>query len=363
MADQERQQSVGTTGNNIPTTRPPTPTATQTPSAVQTATVAEPIIAGEQPLEVHVIDVGQGDSILIRTPEGKTALIDGGYDNGLTLTYLREQGVSQIDVMVASHPHADHIGGLVDVLRALPVKGFWTSGATHTTGTYEQLLDAIDAARVPYYEVQRGDTIPLGRLRFEVLHSNPDANDLNNTSVVLRLAYGSVSFLFTGDVEEAAELDMLSTVRERLNATILKVAHHGSRTSSTAGFLAAVQPRIAVYSAGRDNNYGHPHRETIQALQRVGAAVYGTDEHGTIVIITDGVDYQIQTRYDRPPIAAPETPGTAPSSDHTTQGDRNCSDFATQAEAQAFFLANGGPARDPHRLDGDDDGIACESLP
>jgi len=355
-ADQERQQSVGTTGNDTPTTRPPTP-------AAPTVTVAEPIIAGEQPLEVHVIDVGQGDSILIRTPEGKTALIDGGYDNGLALAYLREQGISQIDVMVASHPHADHIGGLVEVLRALPVKGFWTSGATHTTGTYEQLLDAIDAARVPYYEVQRGDTIPLGRLSFEVLHSNPDADDLNNTSVVLRLAYGNVSFLFTGDVEAAAELDMLSTVRERLNATILKVAHHGSRTSSTAGFLAAVQPRIAVYSAGRDNNYGHPHRETIQALQQIGAEVYGTDEHGTIVIVTDGVDYQIQTGYDRPPTAAPEMPGTAPSSNNTTQGDRDCRNFATQAEAQAFFLANGGPARDPHRLDGDDDGIACESLP
>lgn len=150
MADQEQQQSVGTTGNNIPTTQPPTPPATQTPSAVPTATVAEPSIAREQPLDVHVIDVGQGDSMVIRTSEGKTALINGGYDNSLALAYLREQGVSQIDVMVASHPHADHIGGLVDGLRALPVKGFWTSGSPHTTGTYEQLLDAIDAASVPY---------------------------------------------------------------------------------------------------------------------------------------------------------------------------------------------------------------------
>lgn len=103
----------------------------------------------------------------------------------------------------------------------------------------------------------------------------------------------------------------------------------------------------------------------MQALQRVGAAMYGTDEHGTRGIITDGVDYQIQTGYDRPPTTAPETPGTAPapSSNTTTQGDRDCSDGATQAEAQAFFLVNGGPARDPHRVDGDDDGIACESLP
>ena len=363
VPEQEWQQSDGMTGNGNPTVRPPTPTTTQVLPSVPTVTTEKPSIAGEQFLEVHVIDVGQGDSILIRTPEGKTALIDGGYDNGLALAYLRERGIGQIDVMVASHPHADHIGGLVEVLRALPVKGFWTSGATHTTGTYEQLLDAIDAARVPYYEVQRGDTIPLGRLSFEVLHSNPDADDLNNTSVVLRLAYGNVAFLFTGDVEAAAELDMLSTVRDRLKATILKVAHHGSHTSSTAEFLAAVQPRIAVYSAGRDNNYGHPHRETIQALQRVRAVVYGTDEHGTIVIVTDGVDYRIQTGYDRPPTTAPASPGSDSSSQNTTQSDRDCSDFATQAEAQAFFLANGGPARDPHRLDGDNDGIACERLP
>jgi len=319
-------------------------------------------ITGKQFLEVHVIDVGQGDSILIRTAEGKTALIDGGYDNGLALAYLRAQGINHIDVMVASHPHADHIGGLVEVLNALPVSGFWTSGASHTTGTYERLLDAIDRAKVPYHEVQRGDTIPLGRLTFEVLHSDPNAYDLNNTSVVLRLTYGNVSFLFTGDAEQAAEQEMLATVRDHLKATILKVAHHGSYTSSSDQFLAAVQPAIAIYSAGRDNNYGHPHRKTIQALQRVGATVYGTDEHGTIIITTDGVDYHVQTSYDRPPVAYPGSPAIAPSN-NTPQRDRDCSDFATQAEAQAFFLANGGPARDPHRLDGDGDGIACERLP
>jgi len=360
---QDRPQSAAmpaSSNSSLVTRSQPAPT-TQPASPVPTIPHNDTAITGKQFLEVHMIDVGQGDSILIRTAEGKTALIDGGYDNGLALAYLRAQGINHIDVMVASHPHADHIGGLVEVLNALPVSGFWTSGASHTTGTYERLLDAIDRAKVPYHEVQRGDTIPLGRLTFEVLHSDPNAYDLNNTSVVLRLTYGNVSFLFTGDAEQAAEQEMLATVRDHLKATILKVAHHGSYTSSSDQFLAAVQPAIAIYSAGRDNNYGHPHRKTIQALQRVGATVYGTDEHGTIVITTDGVNYQVHTRYDRPPTADPGSPPLP--SNHATQGDRDCSDFATQAEAQAFFLANGGPARDPHRLDGDRDGIACESLP
>ena len=185
---------------------------------------------------------------------------------------------------------------------------------------------------------------------------------------MLRLAYGRISFLFTGDAEHAAEYEMLATVRDQLSATVLKVAHHGSYTSSSPEFLAAVQPAVAIYSAGRDNTYGHPHPGTIQALRRIGATVYGTDEHGTIVITTDGKNYHVQTEYDRPPIQAPPTdtwhdsisliPGS-----NLSIADRDCSDFTTQAEAQAFFLANGGPGRDPHRLDGDNDGIACERLP
>jgi competence protein ComEC len=343
-----------------------TPTVAVAPPSPTTHVVAES--SDKSLLEVHVIDVGQGDSILIRTPEGKTALIDGGYDNGRALAYLQAEGVTHVDVMVASHPHADHIGGLVEVLTALSVGEVWTSGATHTTGTYERFLDAIIAAKVPYHEARRGDVIPLGSLNLNVLHSDPNASELNNTSVVLRLAYGRISFLFTGDAEHAAEYEMLATVRDQLSATVLKVAHHGSYTSSSPEFLAAVQPAVAIYSAGRNNNYGHPHAETIQALQRIGATIYGTAEHGTIVITTDGKNYHVQTEYDRPIIQVPPTDNWQDSislipGSNISIADRDCSDFSTQAEAQAFFLANGGPDRDPHRLDGDNDGIACERLP
>lgn len=285
-------------------------------------------------------------------PDGTTALIDGGYDNGLALAYLQRQGIRRIDLLIASHPHADHIGGLVEVLRTLPVGAVWTSGATHTTGIFEQFLDAIDQARVPYHEAQTGQTIALGQLAFVVLRSDPDAAELNDASLVLRLQYGAVSFLFTGDAEQLSERALLHDPG-RLRSTVLKVGHHGSATSSSPAFLAAVAPEVAVYSAGRDNSYGHPHAETLRALEAAHARVYGTAVDGTVIVQSDGYSYTIRTSRSAPPAA---TVGAQ-------EADRDCADFATQAEAQAFFLAAGGPARDPHRLDGDDDGIACERLP
>lgn len=262
-------------------------------------------------LHVHFIDVGQGDSILIQAPDGATMLIDGGYSGAGALAYLKAQQITKIDVMVATHPHADHIGGLVDVLRALPVGEIWTSGAVHTTGVFEQLLDAIADAKVPYHEAKRGDTIALGTLQFAVLHSDPDAAELNDSSVVLHLAYGSVSFLFTGDAEGPGEQAMLREVKTQLPSTILKVGHHGSSTSSSPAFLAAVRPAVAIYSAGAHNSYGHPHASTIQNLKRVGAAIYGTDSAGTVVVTTNGTTYRVATARANGAQATPQVAPTA----------------------------------------------------
>lgn len=328
-------------------------------------------------LQVHFMDVGQGDSILIQTPDGATALIDGGYDNGLALAYLQQQGIQRLDAVIASHPHADHIGGLIEVMQAIPVDGMWTSGASHTTSYYERFLDTVDRQRIPYFEVGQGDTIPLGDLSLEVLHAQRRSGNLNNTSLVLRLQYGQMVFLFTGDAEAPAERQMLQTVPDHLSATVLKVGHHGSATSSTPLFLAVVQPQIAVYSAGRRNAYGHPHRQTLDNLAAISATVYGTAMHGTVVAETDGISLQVHTEYDVLPIqpdgASMPTSITPLPTIATTPGlisgydpfgrDRNCGAFSTHADAQAFFIAAGGPDRDPHRLDGDNDGIACESLP
>ncbi|ABX05409.1 MAG TPA: MBL fold metallo-hydrolase [Herpetosiphon sp.] len=252
-------------------------------------------LATGQTLRIHVIDVDQGDSILIQTPQGMNALIDGGYDNGLALEYLHQQGIQRIDHMIVSHPHADHIGGLVEVLNSLEVGSIWTSGAVHSTSYFENLLDAIDRQQVPYREVKTQESIPLGDLSLLVVRSEPQAGDLNDTSLILRLEYGQFSMLFTGDAEASSEVDVLQTTPNLLPATVLKVGHHGSYTSTTPAFALAVDPTLAIYSAGRNNSYGHPHQQTLTTLCNLGATVYGTDRHGTVVITSDGLEYQVQT--------------------------------------------------------------------
>jgi len=327
--------------------------------------------------QVAFIDVGQGDSIFIKTPAGCTALIDGGYANGNALAYLQKQRVSRLDLIIVSHPHADHIGGLVQMLNALPVKAIWTSGASHTTSVFENLLDTIAAKKVPYYEASIGQSIQCQDLSFVVLFDQKSAANLNNTSLVLRLQYQAQSFLFTGDAEQPVERQLIQSASTMLASTILKVGHHGSATSSTSAFLTLVHPKIAVYSASASNSYGHPHRSTIANLEAVGATIYGTDIHGTVTILTDGSTFTIQTEKSVPPLfkgativpastflpITSMTPVPQSTLRYDPKGpDRDCKDFATQAEAQAFFIAAGGPTGDRHRLDGDNDGIACESL-
>ncbi|MEO8391434.1 MAG: MBL fold metallo-hydrolase [Chloroflexota bacterium] len=318
-------------------------------------------------LRVHFINVDQGDSILIQAPDGTTVLIDGGYDNGLAFAYLQSIDVSKLDAILATHPHADHIGGLVQVMQAIPTAGVWTSGAATTTSIFEQFLDAIADHHIPYHEVGTNGVIAVGSLSFDVVYGQANADNLNDTSLVTHLTFGNVSFLFTGDAEQPAEQMMLQTIDPiRLASTVLKVGHHGSYTSSSPEFLVIVQPQIAVYSAGQGNTYGHPHQSTLDALARVGATIYGTDKDGTIVVETDGVTYQVLTERGPLPQQAIAT-GTStltPGLPYDPTGpDRDCRDFQTHEIAQAFFIAAGGPAHDPHRLDGDNDGIACEALP
>jgi competence protein ComEC len=286
-----------------------------------TATAAEPVPTATQPMaeipasaEVDFIDVGQGDAILITSSSGQVALIDGGEQGSGALQYLQSKAIDHIDLMIATHPHSDHIGGLVDVLRALPVQKVVTNGQPHTTQTYENFLDGIAAAKAEYVEAKQGDTIPFGSLAFQVLSPvSPTGDELNNNSLVLRLAVNQVSFLFTGDAQEDAEASMISAGLP-LQADILKVAHHGSHTSSSPAFLDQVQPAAAVYSAGAGNEYGHPHAETIAALTNVGAQIYGTDVNGTIAIQTDGNAYTVLVGKEAPrapPPQATEVPAQA----------------------------------------------------
>jgi competence protein ComEC len=273
---------------------------TQSPSTVSpspSTIVSAP--SGE--LQVHFIDVGQGDSILILTPDGKAMLIDGGEAASGVVQYLKNKGVTRLDVMVATHPHADHIGGLVQVLKTIPVVKVVTNGQPTTTKTYENFLDAIAAAKAEYAEVKRGDSLRLGDLVFVVLNpASAKGDDLNDNSVVLRLGYGKVSFLFTGDAQTQAEASMAVSSFSPVQATILKVGHHGSRTASSKAFLDLVKPEIAIYSAGKGNSYGHPHTETIAVLLAVGAKIYGTDVNGTVIVTTDGSTYKVSPTTGQP---------------------------------------------------------------
>jgi len=277
------------------------PTATPQPTETPTRT---PEPTGPL-LQVHFIDVGQGDAILILAPDGKVALIDGGDSGSGVLQYLRAKGVQRLDLMVATHPHADHIGGLVDVLQALPVDEVVTNGQPHTTRTYERFLDAIAATGAVYTEVKRGDTLQLGVLTFDVIHPRgPTGQNLNDQSIVLRLVHSNVAFLFTGDAERDAETSILSS-SQNIQAHVLKIGHHGSQSASSHAFLAAVQPQVSVYSCGAGNSYGHPHSETLAALTGVGSIIYGTDVNGTVVVTSDGSVYKVEVAKQGQPSAPP----------------------------------------------------------
>lgn len=337
------------------------------PSNVRVVSFNQPLVSGQ--LKVHFIDVGQGDSMLIQAPDGTNALIDGGPDNGLAYQYLLRHDISRIDVLIVSHPHADHIGGLIEIVQKISVGSVWTSGAVHYTPIFEQFVDAIAEAKVPYREVQRGDSIPLGTLRFAVLHGDAAAAELNDGSLIVKLVYNHVSFLFMGDTEYPSEAMLVREMPEQLDATVLKVGHHGSYTSSTPAFIAAVSPEVAIYSAGVGNPYGHPHQETLDTLRYAQVVVYGTDNYGSVVVTTDGFAYSVLMGNEQLVNLAEEGENAAATSQthsltYDPNGrDRNCGSFETYEEAQQFFVAAGGPQRDPHGLDGDNDGIACEHLP
>jgi competence protein ComEC len=244
-----------------------------------------------QPLKVHFINVGQGDSILIVTPEGNTMLIDGGpKDSGADLvSYLKKQGINKINVIVATHPHEDHIGGLINVINSFQVDNIIDSGVSHTTQTYKNYLSAIQSKNINFVNWSLGQQFDFGdNINFTIVGPiTKSSSDLNNSSIVIYFKYKSSTFLFAGDAESTEENKIISS-GAILNADVLKVGHHGSDSSSSSKFLKAVSPSIAVISCGKSNSYGHPHNITLKNLTAIGANIYRTDTTGNIVIECDG---------------------------------------------------------------------------
>lgn len=248
---------------------------------------------------LHFIDVGQGDCTLIEA-NGHYMLIDAGErdQTETVISYLKAQGVSNLDYVIGTHPHSDHIGGLEGVIREFKVADVLLPEKEHTTRTYEQLLDAIADRNCKITIPKAGESYSLGAASFQIISPNRDYDDnLNNWSIGIRLVFGETSFVLCGDAEKEAEEDMLSGGLA-LKADVLKVSHHGSSTSSSPEFIQAVSPRYAVISCGKNNDYGHPHKETLDLLEKQGIRVLRTDQLGTIVIESDGTDLRVMGQND-----------------------------------------------------------------
>ncbi|MBZ4666029.1 ComEC/Rec2 family competence protein [Mahella sp.] len=247
---------------------------------------------------VHVLDVGQADSILIQWPTNHAMLIDGGNrdDGRFIAKYLEQAGVQQLDCLIATHPHEDHIGGLPYIIEQIPVKAVYMPEATANTKIYEDLLDAIKDKGLRINIAKAGLLLPLdGGISAAFLAPAGDKyEDLNQYSAVLKIQYGQARFLFMGDAGLVSEQQMLKSGQD-LTADVVKIGHHGSADATSEEFLDAVRPRAAVISVGRDNDYGHPDQFTLDKLAERNIAVYRTDKDGIITFMTDGKDIEVGT--------------------------------------------------------------------
>ena len=252
--------------------------------------------AGSGLAEVHFIDVGQGDSIYIKTPM-QDILIDGGEreQGEKVVEYLKDQNVDDLELVIGTHPHSDHIGGLITVLKEIPVKEVMDPGLVHTSKTFEDYLRLIDQKDIVFTLDRAGIKREYeDGTRLEIFSpADPDADDLNNASIVSKLTYGDISFLFTGDAEKKSENEMLKS-GYKLKSTVLKAGHHGSSTSTSDDFLKAAAPEAVVIMCGADNSYGHPHKEILEKLEQASIDIYRTDLLGTIIVETNGTDYHVR---------------------------------------------------------------------
>ncbi len=270
---------------------------------------AQSFISKDADLEIHYIDVGQGDCSLIMW-EGASMLIDSGESQyaETVLDYLNEQGVERLDYVVATHPHSDHMGSMAEVISSVEVGRVIVPKVaeelTPTTAFYEKFLDSLSAKAIKLTAAKPDITYTFSGTTaasvsktppsFKILAPVTDYDDLNNYSVVLKLTYGETSYLFTGDIERKAEGDILEYGAD-VKADVLKSPHHGSSTSSSEAFIDAVSPEICVIQCGDGNDYGHPHADVVELLEDYGVTSYRTDQYGTVTVYSDGKQIYVST--------------------------------------------------------------------
>ncbi len=250
------------------------------------------------PMRVHFIDVGQGDSILIETPERQNILIDGGEPEAgpRLISYLKENNITEIDLLIATHPDIDHIGGLHEILRKLPVKRIIDNGKQHFTKTYATYRMLILKEVIPVKIAKENEHISFeDGLDIHVLNAAAEGDNNNESSIVLKVAYNDIDFLLMSDVEAKQEKKIAE--KYDVESEILKVAHHGSSSSSSLEFLKRANPEAAIISYSRENDYGHPVQRVIKNLEKINAQIFSTAVYGNVIVETDGQNYIIMPEF------------------------------------------------------------------
>lgn len=243
-------------------------------------------------LRFHFIDVGQGDSSLIITPKGKTILIDAGDEAHAkkVVSYIREQGIEKLDLVIATHPDADHIGGMDKVIKNFDIDVFAMPDVSAKTNQYKQIQRELKAKKMKATRLYQGDEVQIDDdIDFEILSpvKGKKYDDTNEYSIVAKIVYKDTSFILMGDATMENEVDIINNVPD-IDIDVLKLGHHGSSTSSSDYFITKTSPKIAIISCGKNNKYGHPHQEVMRVLKKHGVTPYRTDEMGDIVITSDG---------------------------------------------------------------------------
>ncbi|MBD7970350.1 MBL fold metallo-hydrolase [Paenibacillus gallinarum] len=331
-------------------------------------------------LTVHYIDVGQGASQLIQTPNGKTMLIDGGNndDEQVMVSYLKKQGISKVDVIIGTHPDADHVGGLDAVVDAFDIGKIYMPKVSSNTKTFESLLTSIKNKGLKVTTAKAGVTIDLdNQLNIKMIAPVKTYDDKNEMSAVVKLTFNKNTFLFTGDAESGSESDMINS-GVNLKSDVMLVGHHGSNSSTSQAFLNAVNPTYAVIQVG-DNSYGHPTSNILKRLHDKKVKIYRNDLQGTIVFTSNGTTIKPSVSERKYTAAAKDKETNIQKSDTTTKkepeattNNNDAAETKTETNTNVYYknctevrvagkapLYEGDPGYST-KLDRDKDGIACE---